>query len=195
MILSFRRGQAGRKTIWISCFLTRENCWASNGRRAKLAMATQVAKRPPAAIAILLPVLLLSLSLPMFSVAVPMGATTFWTPLTTGQQPVQSFLGTTSQVSHFGMSDALHKASAAAQERVHKLEKGLSRGLAEMVSNYIGAGGGGTDVVAVTLFVFLLSACMVVGHLMEEVKWLNESVTAVIFVSRRAFLRQDSYSG
>lgn len=149
-------------------------------------MATRGAARPPVLAPILSFLLLLPLStLPMSSEAVPLG-TTVWTPLSTvQQQPVESFLQTTSQVSGSVVSDALNKASAAAQEKVHKLEKDVSRGLAEMVANAIGAGGGGTDVVAVTLFVFLLSACMVVGHLLEEVKWLNESVTAVIFVSRR----------
>jgi len=117
-----------------------------------------------------------------------MGASTLWTLLSTEQQPVQSFLQTTSQVATSGLSDALNKASEACPREGSQAQQGLSRGLAEMVSNAIGAGGGGTDVVAVSLFVFLLSACMVVGHLMEEVKWLDESVTAVIFVSGRGWV-------
>ncbi|CAI5972821.1 unnamed protein product [Closterium sp. NIES-64] len=41
--------------------------------------------------------------------------------------------------------------------------------------------GGGTDIAALTLFVSLLCACIVVGHLLEDVRWINESVTAIIF--------------
>ena len=38
-------------------------------------------------------------------------------------------------------------------------------------------------VVSVTLFVTLLCACIVMGHLMEEFHWVSESVTAIILVS------------
>jgi hypothetical protein len=38
-------------------------------------------------------------------------------------------------------------------------------------------------VVSVTLFVTLLCACIVMGHLMEEYQWVSESVTAIILVS------------
>ena len=44
-------------------------------------------------------------------------------------------------------------------------------------------------VVSVTLFVTLLCACIVMGHLMEEFQWISESVTAIILVSS-AFLQQ-----
>ncbi|CAA0807122.1 Sodium/hydrogen exchanger 2 [Striga hermonthica] len=37
-----------------------------------------------------------------------------------------------------------------------------------------------TSVVAITLFVTLLSACIVIGHLLEENRWMNESITALI---------------
>ncbi|KAG8372995.1 hypothetical protein BUALT_Bualt12G0125000 [Buddleja alternifolia] len=37
-----------------------------------------------------------------------------------------------------------------------------------------------TSVVAITLFVTLLCACIVIGHLLEESRWMNESITALI---------------
>ncbi|KAL7132186.1 hypothetical protein ABFS83_12G055200 [Erythranthe nasuta] len=36
------------------------------------------------------------------------------------------------------------------------------------------------SVVSITLFVTLLCACIVVGHLLEENRWMNESITALI---------------
>ncbi|EMS50003.1 Sodium/hydrogen exchanger 2 [Triticum urartu] len=36
------------------------------------------------------------------------------------------------------------------------------------------------SVVSITLFVALLCACIVLGHLLEENRWLNESITALI---------------
>lgn len=38
-------------------------------------------------------------------------------------------------------------------------------------------------VVSVTLFVTLLCACIVMGHLVEEFQWISESVTAITLVS------------
>lgn len=40
-----------------------------------------------------------------------------------------------------------------------------------------------TSVVAITLFVTLLCACIVIGHLLEENRWMNESITALVIVS------------
>lgn len=39
-----------------------------------------------------------------------------------------------------------------------------------------------TSVVSITLFVALLTACIVIGHLLEESRWINESITALIIV-------------
>lgn len=39
-------------------------------------------------------------------------------------------------------------------------------------------------VVSICLFVFLLCACIVLGHLLEENRWMNESITALLLVSR-----------
>lgn len=39
------------------------------------------------------------------------------------------------------------------------------------------------SVVSVNLFVALLCACIVVGHLLEENRWINESITALAIVS------------
>lgn len=38
------------------------------------------------------------------------------------------------------------------------------------------------SVVAITVFVTLLSACIVIGHLLEETRWMNESITALLIV-------------
>jgi len=41
------------------------------------------------------------------------------------------------------------------------------------------------SVVSINLFVALLCACIVLGHLLEENRWVNESITALIIVSTR----------
>lgn len=38
-------------------------------------------------------------------------------------------------------------------------------------------------VVSICLFVSLLCACIVLGHLLEENRWMNESITALLLVS------------
>lgn len=38
------------------------------------------------------------------------------------------------------------------------------------------------EVVAVTIFVALLCLCILIGHLLEENRWTNESTTALILV-------------
>lgn len=40
-----------------------------------------------------------------------------------------------------------------------------------------------TSVVSMNLFVALLCACIVIGHLLEENRWMNESITALAIVS------------
>ena len=39
------------------------------------------------------------------------------------------------------------------------------------------------SVVSMNLFVALLCACIVIGHLLEENRWINESITALAIVS------------
>lgn len=39
------------------------------------------------------------------------------------------------------------------------------------------------NVISICLFVSLLCACIVLGHLLEENQWMNESVTALLLVS------------
>ena len=39
------------------------------------------------------------------------------------------------------------------------------------------------SVVSMNLFVALLCACIVIGHLLEENRWMNESITALVIVS------------
>jgi hypothetical protein len=41
------------------------------------------------------------------------------------------------------------------------------------------------SVVSINLFVALLCACIVLGHLIEENRWLNESITALVIVSNQ----------
>jgi hypothetical protein len=43
-----------------------------------------------------------------------------------------------------------------------------------------------SSVVSINLFVALLCACIVLGHLLEENRWVNESITALIIVSTHA---------
>lgn len=38
------------------------------------------------------------------------------------------------------------------------------------------------SIVSMNLFVALLCACIVIGHLLEENRWMNESITALIIV-------------
>lgn len=44
------------------------------------------------------------------------------------------------------------------------------------------------SVVSMNLFVALLCACIVLGHLLEETRWMNESITALIIVISFFFL-------
>nr|GMD45295.1 sodium/hydrogen exchanger 1-like isoform X1 [Ipomoea batatas] len=43
------------------------------------------------------------------------------------------------------------------------------------------------SVVSMNLFVALLCACIVLGHLLEENRWVNESITALIIVKKKQF--------
>jgi hypothetical protein len=36
---------------------------------------------------------------------------------------------------------------------------------------------------SITLFVALLCACILIGHLLEKHRWINESITALAIVS------------
>lgn len=45
------------------------------------------------------------------------------------------------------------------------------------------AGPDETSVNSITLFVVLLSACIVIGHLLEKNRWMTESITALAMVS------------
>jgi len=38
------------------------------------------------------------------------------------------------------------------------------------------------SVVSMNIFVALLSACIIIGHLLEENRWINESITALLIV-------------
>jgi len=43
------------------------------------------------------------------------------------------------------------------------------------------------SVISMNLFVALLCACIVIGHLLEENRWVNESITALLLVSLTYF--------
>lgn len=40
-----------------------------------------------------------------------------------------------------------------------------------------------SSVISMNLFVALLCACIVIGHLLEDHRWANESITALLIVS------------
>lgn len=44
-----------------------------------------------------------------------------------------------------------------------------------------------TSVISITFFVTLLCGCIVVGHLLEENRWMNESITTLVIVSISVF--------
>lgn len=43
-------------------------------------------------------------------------------------------------------------------------------------------------VIAITVFITLLCLCIVIGHLVEENRWANESITALLLVCTVVFL-------
>ncbi|KAK4379027.1 hypothetical protein RND71_000889 [Anisodus tanguticus] len=51
------------------------------------------------------------------------------------------------------------------------------------------------SVVSINLFVALLCACIIIGHLLEENRWINESITAVIIVSVTPFILHRGFHG
>ena len=40
---------------------------------------------------------------------------------------------------------------------------------------------------SITLFVVLLCACILIGHLLEKNRWMNESITALFIVSSSVY--------
>ncbi|CAI9102418.1 OLC1v1000684C2 [Oldenlandia corymbosa var. corymbosa] len=48
------------------------------------------------------------------------------------------------------------------------------------MENYLASTSDYSSVVSINLFVALLCACIVIGHLLEESRWMNESITALI---------------
>ena len=53
-----------------------------------------------------------------------------------------------------------------------------------------GTGGSSTTVVSICVFTAVLCLCLVAGHLLEENKWVNESITALIIVRIQASPQQ-----
>src|SRR5207237_477418 len=54
---------------------------------------------------------------------------------------------------------------------------GMGLGLGDPPADY-------GSISAVGLFVALMCVCIIVGHLLEENRWMNESITALFIVSR-----------
>jgi hypothetical protein len=44
-----------------------------------------------------------------------------------------------------------------------------------------------STIIALTVFFALLCACIVIGHLLEENRWANESITALLLVLGTVF--------
>ena len=55
-------------------------------------------------------------------------------------------------------------------------EMGVGMGLADPAANY-------GSILAVGLFVALMCVCIVLGHLLEENRWMNDSITTLFIVS------------
>jgi hypothetical protein len=49
-----------------------------------------------------------------------------------------------------------------------------------------GTSGSSTTVVSICVFTAVLCLCLVAGHLLEDNKWVNESITALIIVRTKA---------
>lgn len=49
------------------------------------------------------------------------------------------------------------------------------------------------SVVSMNIFVALLCACIIIGHLLEENRWINESITALLIVRFLIYLFYCSY--
>ena len=58
-----------------------------------------------------------------------------------------------------------------------------SHGLAPRLAPSLSDDADHMHVVAICLFVSLLCACIVLGHLLEENRWMSESITALLLVS------------
>jgi hypothetical protein len=52
----------------------------------------------------------------------------------------------------------------------------------EEVAVAVSTGGDGGTVFSICVFTAVLCLCLVAGHLLEENKWVNESITALIIV-------------
>lgn len=57
--------------------------------------------------------------------------------------------------------------------------------ITKAITNYVGESH--EQVVPITLFIAVLCLCLVIGHLLEENRWLNESITALLLVCLSLF--------
>jgi len=57
----------------------------------------------------------------------------------------------------------------------------MSIGLTEFVTNKLAAEH--PQVIPISVFIAILCLCLVIGHLLEENRWVNESITAILVVS------------
>lgn len=53
---------------------------------------------------------------------------------------------------------------------------------------------GHKQVIPITVFVAVLCLCLVIGHLLQENRWVNESITAIIIVRIFFFFFSESGS-
>nr|XP_043618800.1 sodium/hydrogen exchanger 4-like [Erigeron canadensis] len=58
--------------------------------------------------------------------------------------------------------------------------KNITRSIIVMNSNSVDEAAATNTVVSITLFVGVLCLCLVIGHLLNEYRWVNESITAII---------------
>lgn len=49
--------------------------------------------------------------------------------------------------------------------------------------NFVSTTSDHASVVSINMFIAILCVCIVVGHLLEESRWMNESITALVIVS------------
>ncbi|KAG6533939.1 hypothetical protein ZIOFF_007818 [Zingiber officinale] len=70
--------------------------------------------------------------------------------------------------------------SAGGRRRTVAMELSLLAQLHERLQGLVLTTSDHTSVVSINLFVTLLCGCIIIGHLLEENRWMNESITALV---------------
>lgn len=81
----------------------------------------------------------------------------------------------------------------AGRERAVEEEMGFNFGAELVRLGIVATTSDHKSVVSINLFVALLCACIVIGHLLEENRWMNESITALAIVSSSSPLEKDRF--